>query len=106
MQNTLINIGLYLTYFMIAVAALSALIFPIVYIIQDPKKAKGSLFGVLALVVLFAVSYLLSGDELHGELLQSHVVSRFVGGGIIMFYIMFVGSILIAIYSEVSRLFK
>lgn len=106
MQNILINIGLYLTYFMLFVAALSALVFPIIFIIQDPGKAKASLFGVLALLLLFVISYFLSADELHGELLQSHVVSKFVGGGLIMFYIMFVAAILIAVYSEVSRIFK
>lgn len=105
MENFFINFGLYLTYFMIAIAAAAAVVFPVIFLVQDPKKAKGSLFGVIGLAVVFGISYAISGNELYIGL-QDPTVSKLVGGGIIMFYLMFVVSILIAVYSEIARIFK
>ena len=105
MENFIINFGLYLSYIMIGLAAIAAIVFPVVFLVQDPKKAKGSLFGILGLAVVFGISYIISGNELYTEL-QDPIVSKLVGGGIIMFYLMFVVSILIAIYSEIARIFK
>jgi hypothetical protein len=90
---------------MIGLAAIAAIVFPVIFLIQDPKKAKGSLFGILGLAVIFGISYAISGNELYTDL-QDPTMSKFVGGGIIMFYLMFVVSILVAIYSEIARIFK
>jgi hypothetical protein len=105
MEDIIINISLYLAYLMIAVAVIAAVVFPIVYLVQDPKKAKGSLYGVLGLGVIFAASYLISSSEFFKDV-QDPVTSKMVGGGIIMFYILFVISILTAVYSEIAKLFK
>jgi hypothetical protein len=90
---------------MIGLAAIAAIVFPVIFLVQDPKKAKGSLFGILGLAVIFGISYAISGNEVYTDL-QDSFVSKLVGGGIIMFYLMFVVSILIAIYSEIARIFK
>lgn len=105
MENFIINFGLYLAYIMIGLAAIAAVIFPVIFLVQDPKKAKGSLFGILGLAIIFGISYAISGNELYTDL-QDPFVSKLVGGGIIMFYLMFVVSIVIAIYSEIARIFK
>jgi hypothetical protein len=105
MESFIINFGLYLSYIMIGLAAVAAIVFPVVFLVQDPKKAKGSLLGILGLAIIFVISYAISGNELH-PLLQDAFISKLVGGGIIMFYMMFVVSILIAIYSEIARIFK
>lgn len=88
-----------------AIAAVSAVVFPVIFLIQDPKKAKGSLFGIIGLAIIFGISYAVSGNELYSGL-QDPTISKLVGGGIIMFYMMFVVAILIAIYSEIARIFK
>jgi hypothetical protein len=105
MENFMIDFGMYLSYIMIGIAAIAAVVFPVIFLIQDPKKAKGSLLGVLGLAVLFVISYFISGNELYAGL-DSPFVSKLVGGGMIMFYLMFVISILSAIYSEIARIFK
>jgi inner membrane protein involved in colicin E2 resistance len=105
MESLIIDIGMYLTYAMLAIAAIAAIAFPVVYLVQDPKKAKASLYGVLGLAVIFVVSYLISSNELYKEV-QDPVTSKLVGGGIIMFYILFVASILTAVYSEIAKIFK
>jgi len=105
MGNFLIEAGLYLTYAMIAVAVIAAVVFPVIFIIQDPKKAKASLLGIAGLAVIFVLAYMLSSNELYKDV-QNPTVSKLVGGGLIMFYIMFAGAIVAAIYSEVAKLFK
>lgn len=105
MENFIVNFGLILSYIMIGIAILAAIIFPVVFLVQDPLKAKGSLLGMLGLAVLFVISYFISGNELYTGL-ESPFVSKLVGGGIIMFYLMFVIAILAAIYAEIARIFK
>lgn len=105
MENFIVNFGLYITYFLIAIAAVSAVVFPVIFLVQDPQKAKGSLFGIIGLAIFFGISYAISGNELYTDL-QDPTISKLVGGGIIMFYLMFVVSILIAVYAEIARIFK
>ena len=60
MTDTFVNLGLYLSYLLIIVGTLAAIVFPILYLIKDPKSAKsafiglGFVFGVLLVSYLFA----------------------------------------------------
>jgi hypothetical protein len=106
MQDTIVNIGLIITYIMLGIATLTAIVFPVIFLIQDPKKAKNSLFGVLGLGVIFLVAYLLSSNEVYEEAKISATVSQLVGGGIIMLYITLGIAVITAIYSEIARILK
>ena len=104
MSDFFINLGLYVTYIMIGVAVLLAILFPLLFLIQNPKKAKNSFYGVLALAVVFVVSYFLASNVPYENL--SPTATRLVGGGLIMLYIVLAATVLIAIYSEIARIFK
>jgi hypothetical protein len=105
MESILIDTGLYLSYILLGIAAIAAITFPIIFIIHSPKKAKATLLGILGLTIIFVVSYSLSSNEVVKD---SHnpLISKLVGGGLIMFYILFVAAISIAIYSEIAKIFK
>jgi hypothetical protein len=105
MESFLIDTGLYISYILIGIAVIAAITFPIIFIIHSPKKAKATLFGILGLSIIFVISFSLSSNEMVRD---SHnpLISKLVGGGLIMFYILFVAAILVAIYSEIARIFK
>jgi len=97
------------SYMLAGIAAVSAVLFPIVYLVQNPKKAKGALFSVAGLLTIFGIAWLFAS----GDVLDSYekygideVVSRRVGMGLIAMYILGFGAIGAIIYSAVSRLMK
>jgi hypothetical protein len=80
-------------------------VFPIIILAQDPKKAKGALFSLVGLLVVFGLAYVLASDavlvsyEGYGVdagtsksvgmgLIGTYVLLALSGGGIIVFGIM------------------
>lgn len=111
MSEFLINGGLWLTYLMIAAAALAAIVYPIIFLSKNLAKAKSSLMGVAILLVVTLVSYLLaSGDlmEFTGfeKFEMTSASTKRVGMGLILFYILALGAVGSVIYAEVGKLFK
>jgi hypothetical protein len=109
MSESIVNIGLVLTYIMLGIGVLAAVVFPILHMAQNPKSAKGALIGVGFLAVVFGLSYAIGGSEVTPamEAMQATAsTSKIVSAGLIGFYILFFVSIIAAIYSEVSRFFK
>ena len=96
-------------YCLILVSALAAIIFPIVYLIQNPKNAKGALMAVLALAVVAGISYGLASDEVllkYEKYGVDESTSRNVGMGIIATYILGILSFGLIIYFGIVRMFK
>tara|TARA_R110001592_G_scaffold229899_1_gene486573 strand:+ start:1835 stop:2245 length:411 start_codon:yes stop_codon:yes gene_type:complete len=104
--------GLLITwcYLLLAIAAVTAVVFPIITMAQNPKGAKNALIGVVGLVVVVGISYAVAGSEeyhsLDGVLLADAATSKQSGAGLIAFYIMGAGAIGAVIFAEVSKMLK
>ena len=104
--------GLLITwcYILFGIAAISAIVFPILNMVQNPKGAKNALIGVVALVVVFGLGYALAGSEeffTHdGNLLADAATSKKSEAGLIAFYIMGAAAIGAVIFAEVSKMLK
>lgn len=104
--------GLLLTwcYVLLAIAAVTAVVFPVITMAQNPKGAKNALIGVVGLVVVVGISYALAGSEeyftLDGVMLADESTSKQSGAGLIAFYIMGAGAIGAVIFAEVSKMLK
>ena len=76
----------------------------------NPKKAKSALIGVGVLVVICAVAYFMSSNEVHsnidGDILADAGTSKLSEGGLIAFYILAVVAIGSIVFAEVSKMFK
>ncbi len=114
------------TYILVLIAAAGAIIFPIVNMIVNPKSAKKSIIPIIVMLVIFFVAYGLSSDEVvkfHNweafyldmfpkaqttEEVEMYAanVSKQVGVGLWIMYILAVGALLSILYSEVSKLFR
>lgn len=107
-----ISEGLLITwcYILIGLATVTAVVFPILTMAQNPKKAKNALIGVVALVVVCILGYVMaSGDthlDLDGKLLADEAASKKSEAGLIAFYILAIGAIGSIIFAEVSKMFK
>jgi len=97
-------------YVLLAIAAVSAVIFPLITMAQNPANAKTALIGVVALVVVFGLGYGLSSGvetlDVDGNLLATAAEAKMSEAGLIAFYIMGAGAIAAIIYAEVSKMLK
>ena len=97
------------SYLLLGIAAVAAVLFPIIYLVQNPKKAKGALFSVAGLLVIFGISYLIASAAVLNSYEKFDIdgaISRRVGMGLIAMYILGFGAVGAIIYSAVSRLIK
>lgn len=105
----MIDFALYVGYGLIAIAALSAIVLPLIGAFGDPKSLAKSGIGVLGLLVVFFLGYLFSGNEVTAVYSQFGVdasLSKTIGGAVTMMYLMLIIVFAAIIYSEVSKLFR
>ena len=95
-------------YICLGIAALAAIVFPLVQMFQDWKKAKTALIGVGALAAIFLICYLLS-DYQEFTIGTSYVAAgqmQLVEASIFTFYVLLSVAVVAILYSSVSRYFK
>lgn len=103
------DIFLYLAYTLVIVAAVSAIVLPLVNALGDPKSLMMSSIGVLALLVLYFIGYAISGNEITPVYTKFDVgpdLSKAVGGALIMTYILGGIALVGIVYTELIKIFK
>ncbi|MFA0963041.1 hypothetical protein AB9P05_14650 [Roseivirga sp. BDSF3-8] len=104
-----INIALYTTYGLIIVGVILAILAPLVSSFSNPAGLVKSGVGILALVVLFFVSYALAGDEVTGLIrargFDAETVKT-VGGALILMYILFGIAVVSIVITELLKLVR
>lgn len=111
MSDFLVNAGLILTYIMIGVAALVALVYPILFLAKNPSKGKIALIGIGSLVLVCIISYVFASGEIltfpgSEKFGMTEASTKRVGMGLITFYILSAGAILSVLYAEVGKFLK
>lgn len=104
----MIDAGLWISYILFIAAIAGMVVYSLVNMLRDVKKAKGTLIGVGILAGLFLISFLFSGGEVLPKYEQLGVdsgQSKMIGAGLILMYIMGVATVVIAVYSEIRKLF-
>ncbi|MEQ8928071.1 MAG: hypothetical protein RLO81_19795 [Fulvivirga sp.] len=108
MEN-IIDIMLYVSYLMFLVSAVGAIVLPIVKSLDNPKslvKPAGALVGI---VILFLICYAIAGDGLNARLIAAGAtsgVSKFVGGGLITMYVLFIAALVGIVFTEINKATK
>ncbi len=107
MGDFMANYGIVLTYILLAAATLAALVFPIMHLVSHPKKAKEVGVGIAALLFIYIIATLFASNEVTEHSAKFNVTateSKQVGTGLIVFYILAVGAVISATYTEVSKM--
>lgn len=103
------DIGLYISYALILIALAAAVVLPLINALKSPKDLLKSLMGIGALVVIFLISFGLSGSEVTAKYIAQGVgegSSKLIGAGLTMFYIVFFVAILGIVFSEINKALK
>lgn len=106
MADFMTNYGIIITYILLAVATVTAIGFPLLRLIQNPKGAKGALIGVGILAVILGISYALSSDVNPSKMEIAPEDVKLVDMGLFTFYILAVAAIGSTVYAEVSKMLK
>ena len=105
----LINISLYVTYGLIIIGVILAIVAPLINSFSNPAGLVKSGIGVLALVVLFFIGYTIANDEVTGLIsargYDAQTVKT-VGGALILMYILFAIAIISILITEVLKLVR
>jgi Mn2+/Fe2+ NRAMP family transporter len=104
----LIEICIYITYDLFCVSALGELFSAVRGFITSPKGAKTALLGLVAIAIVFGISIgLSSGMDISEVLLEKTGTPqgwvRWIGAGLISFYILFACTVITVIATEVIR---
>ena len=105
----IIDIALFSAYGLVIVGALLAIGFPIYLSSKNPASLKESAMAFAGLIIMFLVGYLISGNEVLPTYIEFGVdagLSKFIGGMIILVYLLAGVAIGGIIYSEFSKTFK
>lgn len=102
---------IYWTYGLFIVAALAAFLFPVASLVTDIKKAKNTLIGVLALVIVVGLAYVLASDAIPtfynaNKFNITETISKNVGTGLFSVYLLFGIAIIGILYTEISKSFN
>ena len=108
-MESLINIGIIVTYLMIGFAALAAIGFGIKRLMSNTKNAKKTLYTLGGLVAVILFSYLIASDEVLPSFEKYEITAstaKNVGMGLITFYVLAIGAIAAVLYAELSKVFS
>lgn len=105
----MVDAGLYLAYIMFFVGLIASIVMPILNSLGDPKSLMKTGMGIGAVLVIFLISYGISGSEVTDVYRNFGVDeggSKLYGGMIIMIYVSAIIAIGGIIFGEVSRIIK
>ena len=108
LEQITVSYGIPLAYIGLGIAAVSVIVFPVIQMIQDLKKAARALTGIGIIAVLFVICFLLA-DKKDFSIGEIHVAAsqmQFVEASIYMVYILLFASVLAILLTPVSRYFK
>jgi len=105
------DLVMYWSYILFAISVVATLGFAIVYVIFNFSKAKNALIGIIALALISLVAYLMASGAIphfHGveKFNITESLSKLVGSGLYLTYLLLGLSILGVIYTEISKSFK
>ena len=97
-----------LSYILLVIAIVAALGGAVLQSIMNPGKIKGTLIGIVGMLVVIVISYLMADGTVEPYYVNdvSETASKWSGAGLYAFYILFLLSVAAIIYSSVSRFFK
>lgn len=103
------DIVLYIGYGLVILAAAGSILLPLINSIGNPKSLIGTGIGIAVLVVVFGISYAVSGNEVtevYKEFDVDASGSKTIGGMLTMMYILIGMAVVGIVVTEVNKMLK
>lgn len=107
--SPLVDIALYLGYFLVAVAAIAAIVLPLIKSFDNPKSLAAMGAGIVGLLVIFGIAYLISDSTVLPSYAKFDITeqgSKMIGATLITMYLLIGISLIAIVFNEVSKIFK
>lgn len=105
-----LNFVLYLSYFLVAFAALAAIVLPLIKSLDNPKSLLHLGGGILGIIILFGIAYALADNEVLPRYAKGDVdtpeLSQFIGASLITMYVMLFVAVASILFTEVAKIFR
>lgn len=104
-----IDVGLFLMYILLIGAAGLAIVLSVINMVKTPGAFMKSLYGIIGVIVLFGISYAISGSDVTVAQKAKGItegISKMVGAGLIMFYCVCTIAVAGLVYSEINKALK
>jgi len=113
-DTALLEPMIWIAYIILALTLLLVILFIIINLFSGGANIKNTLIAVGAFLVVLIIGYAVSGNDplvgtdtyAYDDVLATESESRFVGGGLIAFYILSIVAIVSMIYSGVKKIIK
>jgi len=108
LEQITVSYGIPLAYIGLGIATISVIVFPVIQMVQDLKKAARAFVGIGIVAVLFVVCFLLA-EKMDFSIGEIHVAAgqmQIVEASIYMVYILLFTSVLAILLTPLYRYFK
>lgn len=102
-----VDIMLYGAYLLVIVAALGAIVLPLINALSNPKSLLKSVLGIVIIGVIYLISWGVSGDEVTARYIKFDITStssQVIGGVLITTYLLMGIAVVSIIYSEIRKI--
>lgn len=109
MEQNFVDIALLISYGLLGLAVLAAIVLPLINSLGNPKSLLKGLLGIVAILILYGIAYALSGNEVTASYAKFGVdagMSKFVGAFLTTMYLLLVISVVGIFFTEISKIFK
>lgn len=105
----IVDIMLYGAYLLVIIAALGAIVLPLINALSNPKSLLKSVLGVVIIGVVYLIGWGISGDEVTAKYIQFDITntsSKVIGGVLITTYLLMGIAVISIVYSEIAKIIK
>lgn len=110
MEESFVNIAIWVAIILVAFAALAAVILPLINAFSHPKNLVKSAIGVAFVAVIFLIGWAFAGDEVTSGYITRGITdsgsSKLVGGALSAMYILFILAVVGIVFTEIKKVFR
>lgn len=106
MENIVVNYGIPAAFILLILAALAAILLPIINSVSNPRSLIKSAIGIVVLAVIFLIGWSMSGAEVNAQFNVTEATSKVIGGALTTMYILFGIAFLGIILSEINKILQ
>jgi len=104
MENIVVNYGLPAAFILLGLAALAAILLPLINSITNPRTLLKSAIGIVALAIIFVIGWSMSTGEMNAAFDVTESTSKIIGGALTTMYFLFGLALLGIVVSEVYKI--
>jgi len=109
MEQDFVDIMIIVSYALLGLAALAAIVLPLINAIGNPRTLLKSAMGLAVILVVFGIGYSVAGAEITATYSKFGIdtgMSKYIGGIINTTYILVVIAIVGIVFTEISKIFS